>query len=203
MGIFGLFKPDVKKLKETKDVIGLIKLLHPRKDPDLRKEVIWALAELGDERAVQPLIECLDDSNFYTIRRFAALAIGHIKNNYNAVMPLINCLKSRDVWWSAIESLLNIGKPAFEHLISSISDNDPETCAKLIYILKKLDENKTEKIKETVASCPIRVVERWVYIREINKSVKGCAFIPDIEPVKTDFRYTLEKAYMSKDVAML
>ena len=53
-------KLDIKKLKEKKDVKGLIKALK-YEDSHIRMFAAVALGEIGDERAVAPLIQSLKD----------------------------------------------------------------------------------------------------------------------------------------------
>lgn len=50
MGIFGLSKPDVEKMKAKKDVKGLIKALK-YKDMVIRWDAAEALGRIGDARA--------------------------------------------------------------------------------------------------------------------------------------------------------
>jgi len=78
VGIFDrLFRPDIGKLKEKKDVDGLIKALRD-KDSDIRLEVAYALGEIKDKRAVEPLIQALkDEDNF--VREAAVEALEKIE----------------------------------------------------------------------------------------------------------------------------
>jgi HEAT repeat protein len=57
VGIFSR-KPNIEKLKTEKNVEGLVKALE-HKDPLVRSEAIYALGELGDRRALEPLIAVL------------------------------------------------------------------------------------------------------------------------------------------------
>ena len=62
MGIFDrLFKPNVKRLKEEKNVKGLIKALR-HKDGYVRRDAAEALGKIG-EPAVEPLIQALKDED--------------------------------------------------------------------------------------------------------------------------------------------
>ena len=71
MGFFG--PPDVGAARAQGDVKKLIKGLKYRKDPELQKAAAEALAELGDERAVAPLIKVfLSDSSDIATPRSAA-----------------------------------------------------------------------------------------------------------------------------------
>jgi len=69
MGIFdwlfgkkSIVKPNVEKLKENKDVEGLIKALG-HKDHTVRSNAAIALGKIGDKRAVEPLTQALKDKD--------------------------------------------------------------------------------------------------------------------------------------------
>ena len=61
-----------------------------------------ALGEIGDSRAIEPLIQALKDKDKY-IREWAADALGEIGNE-RAVEPLIEALKDEysSVRWNAV-----------------------------------------------------------------------------------------------------
>ncbi len=61
------------------------------KDSKGREEALYALGELGDIRAVEPLIDMLEDPSF-RVRRGAAVALGWLKDK-RAVEPLLKYLK--------------------------------------------------------------------------------------------------------------
>ena len=61
------------------------------KDPKVKEEALYALGELGDERAVEPLIDMLEDPSF-RVRKGAAVALGWLKDT-RAVEPLLKYLK--------------------------------------------------------------------------------------------------------------
>src|ERR1035437_8232292 len=65
-------KADIAKLKEKKNLYGLINAL---KDPDadIRSQVAEGLGELNDEAATDALIEALNDDH-WSVRRNAAWA---------------------------------------------------------------------------------------------------------------------------------
>ena len=54
----GLFKPNIEKLKARKDVKELIRALG-NSDWYVRASAACALGEIGDARAVEPLIKAL------------------------------------------------------------------------------------------------------------------------------------------------
>jgi len=98
MPLFGLFgPPDIETLKAKRDVEKLVKVLvSPKISEDwrrARRAAATALGELGDARAVQPLIEALKDGD-NSIATIAAKALGEIGSG-EAVEPLIFALKDK------------------------------------------------------------------------------------------------------------
>jgi HEAT repeat protein len=90
-------KPNIKKMKAERDVEGLIKALKVG-DWTVRDNAAKALGEIGDARAVQPLMETLnswEDLKFVPFSNIGSLAVEA----------------------SAAEALGKIGKPAVEPLI--------------------------------------------------------------------------------------
>ena len=65
MGIFDkLFgPPNVEKLKSKKDVKGLIKALQYGEDWQIRKDAAEAIGDIGDAKAVDPIIQVLNDES--------------------------------------------------------------------------------------------------------------------------------------------
>jgi len=64
MGLFDLFKPTVEKLEANKDVDSLLKKLEDPADNEKdRVAAAAALGRLGDKRAIQPLILCLENDD--------------------------------------------------------------------------------------------------------------------------------------------
>ena len=85
MDFFGLLgKPDIAALKTRRSVGRLISAL---KCEGLRRDAVDALGEVGDERAVQPLLGLLRDPDMW-IRCAAARALGRLRPP-SAVQPLI------------------------------------------------------------------------------------------------------------------
>lgn len=106
--------PNVEQLEGKRDVQGLIKALGYQKRDDVRKAAALTLGEMGNGRAVGPLITALKDDSFY-VRWAAAKALGEMDDT-RAVEPLIATLK--DDWLgvrrAAADALMKLGGPEAE-----------------------------------------------------------------------------------------
>lgn len=94
-------------------------------DKMIRIQAVYALSELGEERALEPFIKALTDHS-RSIRSQAAYGLGKL-NNERAVEPLIVALQdsSSHVRRNAITSLGQLGdKRAVEPLIALLTDSD-------------------------------------------------------------------------------
>src|SRR4030042_3481139 len=117
-------RSSVTRMKAARDVRGLIRLLH-HGDPYVEYEGAGALGDIGDPRAVEPLIEALKNDEFSGVRWIAAEALS--KLGAPAVAPLIGALQHHndDVRWKAAIALGEIGDPrAVEPLIALLCDED-------------------------------------------------------------------------------
>jgi HEAT repeat protein len=120
----GLFGTDVKKLKETRNVQGLILALKNR-DPKIQYDAAEALGDIGDFRAVEPLAIALKNDEFSGVRWKAAEALSKLGSP--SVPALIGALRHEDddVRWKAAIALGEIGDPqAIEPLILLLCDED-------------------------------------------------------------------------------
>ncbi len=136
----GLLGPDVKKLKNRWDVAGLARLLD-NKDPQVQYEAAEALGNIGDEKAVGPLITALKRDEFSGVRWKAAEALSKIGNP--AVGPLIAALQypDDDVRWKAAIALGEIGNPdAVAPLIVLLSDADRFVRSRAAHALSMIGE---------------------------------------------------------------
>jgi HEAT repeat protein len=114
-------KPDVQKLKAKRDVRGLIKALGYQSDWSIRKQAAKVLGEIGDSRAVEPLIAALEDSTGSVVFD-AAIALGQI-GDLRAIEPLIVALEKWPegyVTCAPADALVKIGAQAVEPLISTL-----------------------------------------------------------------------------------
>lgn len=108
----GLFKTNVKKLREKNDAEKLIDALK-HKDCDVRKEAAEALGVIGDKRAIEPLIEGLRDED-ELVRERIAEALGNIGDT-RAIKPLVQTYRHHRrgldwiVVWAAADALHKLG----------------------------------------------------------------------------------------------
>ncbi len=107
--LFKFFKPNIEKLKEKRDVRGLIKALD-HKDYMIRKKAIEALGELKANEAIEHLIRVLKMDENAEVRKEAVRVLG-IVGDESVIPPLVEALKdeSFDVKIEAINSLKRIG----------------------------------------------------------------------------------------------
>ncbi len=125
------FNPDIDALENNRDVEGLIIALK-NEDYIVRKEAARSLTRVGDESAVEALIEALkyeswedDYTVLISVRESAADALGNIGDK-RAITPLINSLfgdSDEEVRWKAASALGKIGDlSAVDPLIDALED---------------------------------------------------------------------------------
>jgi HEAT repeat protein len=123
MSIFESFnQPNVVDLKSKGDVEGLIEALNYENDHNVRLAAATALGKLEEDRAVEPLIDALDDRR--EVREVVILSLGRIGDPV-AVDSLIRMLEDGnwDVRSSAAKALGQIGDlQAVEPLIEALGD---------------------------------------------------------------------------------
>jgi len=135
-----IFGRDVKKLKEKQNVQGLIFALKS-KDPTVQYDAAEALGNLGDARAVVPLITALKNDELSGVRWKAAEALSKI--GAPAVDGLIEALQHQDddVRWKAAIALGEIGDPrGVEPLIALLCDKDRFVKSRAAYALGLIGE---------------------------------------------------------------
>jgi len=117
----------VDALKEIKEpaINFLVTSLKEKINDPIRYDA-WALGEIGDKRAVEPLIQALKEGNHY-LQRAAADALGKIGDS-RAVEPLIQALRTEktltSISYNIAEALGKIRDTrAVEPLIQVLKDN--------------------------------------------------------------------------------
>lgn len=115
-----------------------------------KNEIVELLGDLGDVKAVEPLVAVLlKDRNGYT-RAYAAYALGRI-GDAGAVDALLSVLNDPDVRLSAISALGRIGDVrAVEPLISALKVNNPR--------VRKRAANALGEIGDARAIEPLKAV---------------------------------------------
>jgi HEAT repeat protein len=125
MFLFG--PPDVDRLKAKGDVKGLIKALGYERDRRIGAAAARALGQVGDARAVEPLIATLKDSD-RDVRCAAGEALGRARDA-RAVQPLIAALEDPYVRWTAAKALGEVGDArAVGPLAASLKDKNADVC---------------------------------------------------------------------------
>jgi hypothetical protein len=132
-------------------LISTLSGLLANPDPYARINVIEALAILGSERAVNLLLQCLQDAD-PIVQVAAAEFVGWTRNDH-AIEGLVTALKSDDVplRWNAATALGRIGSErAIEPLRLALKDSEQPVrdCA-----IKALEQNgsRSEGINQTIA----------------------------------------------------
>jgi len=120
----GLFRPNVKKLKKKRDVMGLTKALS-HKNPGTRISAARALGDVGDACVVGTLLKTLSDRD-WRVQCEAIKALGNI-GAASVVEPLIqaweracrsvNLVAQLAVRQPIVDALTKIGEPALEPLV--------------------------------------------------------------------------------------
>ena len=159
MPLFG--PPNIEKLKDKRDVNGLINALnHPLINHTcyLNLEAAKALGELGDALAVEPLLVILQRSDFDVMREAAAIALGLI-GDAQAVKPLIRATKDTypKVRKAAAQALGKIGDPqAAEALLKALSDAFPEVREQAMQAIRALGDVHAIKPLAALYGDPIK-----------------------------------------------
>jgi HEAT repeat protein len=138
--------PSIERLRANKNIKGLIKALGYRDSQSwretyvVRKDAAQALGQLGDVRAVEPLITALTDGD-RTVREAAAQALGQL-GDVRAVEPLITALtdSATTVRETAAQALGQLGDVrAVEPLMAALTDGDTTVREVAAASLGKLD----------------------------------------------------------------
>jgi len=119
MPFFGLFgPPNIEKLKAKRDIQGLIKALDYEKDSSVQEAASEALGEVGDERAVGPLMVALSNLGETDIEEAAFSALTAVVTRIGAAttFPLSMALMDRNqkVREAATTMLVRVGRTTIE-----------------------------------------------------------------------------------------
>ncbi|NQT71853.1 MAG: HEAT repeat domain-containing protein [Chloroflexi bacterium] len=122
----------------------IVTLKDEESNEEVRRGAVEALEQIGDRRAVKPLITVLVDENKY-VRIGAAKALGQI-GDVQAVQPLIIQLKdeySSDLPNAALEALVKIGTPAIEPLIVALEDESKSARKRAAEALGQIGDDRS------------------------------------------------------------
>lgn len=117
--------PDISKLETKRDVPGLIRALGYERDARVRGAAAETLGDMGDARAVEPLLSVLQDKDG-NVRRSAATALGKLGDT-RAVDALVATLRvyPPEARKAAAEALGKLGDArAVEPLVVALKDKD-------------------------------------------------------------------------------
>lgn len=132
------------KAEDTQVTETLLKLFESP-DAQVREVVAGAFAEIGDVRALQPLIDALNDEN-PSVKDAAAIALGELRDS-RAIKPLIAKLKEPQVQQVSAWALAMIGdSQAVSHLKEAmLHDEDPAMRGMAARSLGKLGHAEADK----------------------------------------------------------
>jgi HEAT repeat protein len=143
--------PDINKMLAQRNVNRLIKALNYHKDKYIQMNAIKALGKLGDKRAVEPLVSILiiSNGNYHrenpALGEYAILALGDI-GDAGAVKPLIDSMTFNSPLGAVVKSLVKIGTPAVEPLISALrTQEDWDIKIRTIEALGKIGDIRAVK----------------------------------------------------------
>jgi HEAT repeat protein len=149
-----LFGPtDVEKLKAKRDVQGLIRALGYTADASVRRAAVEGLAEIGDARAVDPLILALKNPDWqHDWHDTAALTEALTRLGTSSVGPLIDSMAwhSTVVRVSAAGALAAIGRPAIPPLVELLGAADLETREAAGQILAEIGADAIDQLVEAL-----------------------------------------------------
>ena len=133
----------IVEIKETSVVPEVIDILMDKDSPG-RGYAAWTLGNLGDERAVQPLIDVATNEVGQSVRWYALQGLAELKDRkaYDAAFA---CLYDEDdmVRSCAAQALGGIGDPrAVEPLVQALSDPSPDVREEIVQALGKLKDTR-------------------------------------------------------------
>ncbi len=111
----------------------LVKCLD-NEDTRVRANAIYALGKIGDERAVQPLINHLPAASLEMRSRISDALIKTGRASIPALIDLLDS-KDREIKWIAAYSLAQIGPNAEASLLSALRQRGPQASEEIIYAL--------------------------------------------------------------------
>ncbi len=178
-GIWLLGKAEATQITET-----LLERFREEDDAQVREVIAGALAELGDVRALQVLIDALEDEKS-SVQDAAAIALGELRDS-RAVEPLIRRLKKPHYQAIAAWALAMIGdKRAIKPLTNALLQAPDESVRSMAArALGKMDHPNADQavimgLEDKEDNVLIEVI-RVVGERELNQ------FLPELQELFDD-----------------
>jgi len=143
MALFG--KPNIKRLKDRRDIGGLLKALDYKKDDNIRSQAAEALGSLREKSAVEPLLNLLEHESFKNSDAIIS-SLGKIGDD-RAVAPLIQRIRRQKAISSPDEltALQDIGLPSVQSLLNLLAEKTTDTkdAVAVIHLLEKIGGNES------------------------------------------------------------
>ena len=164
-------EPKVREMQEQKNVPGLIQVLLTAKDLSMRKSAAVVLGEMGDPRAIEPLIALLNDSHL-DVCKAAVEALGQMDKPANE--PLISVLKSSVLNWEIkgeivvqlVKLGMNINDPRVQETIQELitrTSKPDEIVVGFVGDWKRIDDTtRYDLYREEAAALLERVATYWI-----------------------------------------
>lgn len=125
----------------TPDIEGAIGLLSSP-DPQLRQFVAYLLGQAADSRAIEPLIDALQDEHV-GVRGAAANALGKIGDPAAIpyLLPLLKHANLQLVVWAAF-ALTRLGRDSFDVLERAMQEDDVDVRRSAILAFQQLGDRR-------------------------------------------------------------
>ena len=139
---------ELSKQKNPQTVDALTDALNDGSDP-VRNAVVESLGKIGDTRAVNPLINILQEDNTLYVRISAAISLGKLEDK-RAIAPLINVLKNiknLGMQARATIALVKLGDSrGMEIIIKNLKSNNEDRQFAALTALDEIADKKTSKL---------------------------------------------------------
>jgi HEAT repeat protein len=143
---------------QVPDVEGAIQLLRSP-DVQMRQFVAYLLGRVGDKRAIEPLIDALQDEH-PGVRGAAANALGAIGDETAIpyIKPLLKTDNPQLVVWAAY-ALTMLGNDYFPTIVNALSSSDVVVRRSAILALQQLGDKRAIPLLLPLANDPERRFE--------------------------------------------
>jgi HEAT repeat protein len=133
------------------DIEGAIGLLTSP-DPQLRQFVAYLLGQAGDSRAIEPLIDALQDEHV-GVRGAAANALGNIGDSAAVpyLIPLLRHTNPQLVVWAAF-ALTKLGRDSFGVLETTLQSEDVDVRRSTILAFQQLGDQRAIPLLLTLSN---------------------------------------------------